>query len=305
MTAQSPYSVPNRNSYLSKTSLSRSSSSLGATTNTTTTRRTLSFVSAFFWLIIRYWRNINHHHHLQQQQQQKAGNNNNNTHGLSTMTNNVNDDLEQFFIQRRAPILAKIVRYVKYSACKSGNVIDRMVRNVFSLLLPLPSTTMTSKSLPSPSSTTSSVVSTTRRVSSDDEDDDEQQQQQQQQQQQSTKTSHVIAPPQSYNDNGNGGRNSSSIGSTVAATATAAVTTNNSNSAIQQRRINENIQLINRIINYWFGQYNIDNSQKMLWMISNSSTELRKRVDCEIYNEFLPILQELVLLSKSSSASST
>lgn len=68
------------------------------------------------------------------------------------------------------------------------------------------------------------------------------------------------------------------------------------------RRIKENKDLIHDVMMYWFGQYPPETSQKMLWMIANSSHQLRARVDKEISDKFEALLLEL---SSSSSSSST
>ena len=58
-------------------------------------------------------------------------------------------------------------------------------------------------------------------------------------------------------------------------------------------QIGENQALIRQVLQYWFGQYSPDNSQKMLWMIASSSVELRTRVDKEITLRFEDLLLEL------------
>jgi tRNA(Ile)-lysidine synthetase-like protein len=58
-------------------------------------------------------------------------------------------------------------------------------------------------------------------------------------------------------------------------------------------RIQENQRLIQKVLNYWFGQYSPDESQKHLWMIAHSSQALRERVDQEITTEFQQLLLEL------------
>jgi tRNA(Ile)-lysidine synthetase-like protein len=58
-------------------------------------------------------------------------------------------------------------------------------------------------------------------------------------------------------------------------------------------RIRENQQLIQKVLQFWFGQYTPDESQKNLWMIAHSSMSLRQRVDQEITEEFKTLLLEL------------
>jgi tRNA(Ile)-lysidine synthetase-like protein len=58
--------------------------------------------------------------------------------------------------------------------------------------------------------------------------------------------------------------------------------------------IEENLQLIQSVLDFWFGQYPPDVSQKMLWMIAASSELHRQKVDQEIAQQFKGILLELV-----------
>lgn len=78
---------------------------------------------------------------------------------------------------------------------------------------------------------------------------------------------------------------------TTAATANTAPDTPELGNALH--RIQENQRLINSVLEYWFGQYPPERSQKMLWMIGNSSIDHRRRVDEEITVKFLPVLLEL------------
>eukprot|EP00533_Pseudo-nitzschia_delicatissima_P003670 CAMPEP_0116108408 /NCGR_PEP_ID=MMETSP0327-20121206/16769_1 /TAXON_ID=44447 /ORGANISM="Pseudo-nitzschia delicatissima, Strain B596" /LENGTH=775 /DNA_ID=CAMNT_0003601317 /DNA_START=329 /DNA_END=2656 /DNA_ORIENTATION=- len=78
---------------------------------------------------------------------------------------------------------------------------------------------------------------------------------------------------------------------------------NNKNEIADSRReIRDNKKDIQRILNYWFGQYTPEKSQKMLWMIAASSREHREKIDAEIASRFEDLLREL--LSSSSSGSS-
>ena len=65
-------------------------------------------------------------------------------------------------------------------------------------------------------------------------------------------------------------------------------------------RIRQNHCLIAKVLHYWFGQYDPDTSQKQMWMIASSSTDLRARVDAEIANLFAPLLCELGTASGNS-----
>lgn len=56
-------------------------------------------------------------------------------------------------------------------------------------------------------------------------------------------------------------------------------------------RVRDNVARIHDVLQYWFGQYTIDESQKKLWMIANE--ESRHRVDGEITDRFASLLQEL------------
>ena len=71
-------------------------------------------------------------------------------------------------------------------------------------------------------------------------------------------------------------------------------------STTTSKRIRENQLWIRRVLNYWFGQYAPDHSQKNLWMIANSSVELRYRVDREITETFETLLLELSSSSEGS-----
>jgi tRNA(Ile)-lysidine synthetase-like protein len=67
-----------------------------------------------------------------------------------------------------------------------------------------------------------------------------------------------------------------------------------------QQRIRNNQQNIQKVLQYWFGQYPPETSQKMLWMIAASSVQHREKVDSEIANQFESIL---VALSKDGGSS--
>jgi tRNA(Ile)-lysidine synthase TilS/MesJ/uncharacterized protein (DUF924 family) len=58
-------------------------------------------------------------------------------------------------------------------------------------------------------------------------------------------------------------------------------------------RIQENLHSIQAVLQYWFGQYNTETSQKMLWMIAASSIDHRRKVDAEITSDFESLLYEL------------
>ncbi|KAG7337842.1 tRNAIle-lysidine synthetase [Nitzschia inconspicua] len=69
-------------------------------------------------------------------------------------------------------------------------------------------------------------------------------------------------------------------------------------------RVQENLRLIRSVLDYWFGQYSPDGSQKMLWMVAaSSSLERQQTVDAEITNQFEQLLVELSSSSSSSSSS--
>ena len=51
------------------------------------------------------------------------------------------------------------------------------------------------------------------------------------------------------------------------------------NNYLLLHRIQQNQQQINDVLNFWFGQYTPDTSQKMLWMIAASSHEHQQKVD--------------------------
>lgn len=69
--------------------------------------------------------------------------------------------------------------------------------------------------------------------------------------------------------------------------------TNTSRTTMSVQRIQENLHAIHSVLQYWFGQYTPETSQKMLWMIGASSVEHRKRVDAEIATKFESLLIEL------------
>ena len=69
--------------------------------------------------------------------------------------------------------------------------------------------------------------------------------------------------------------------------------------------IGKNCRAIQSVLNYWFGQYKPDLSQKKLWMIVSSSSQYREKVDAEIATKFGSILQDLSSSSSSSSFSDT
>jgi tRNA(Ile)-lysidine synthetase-like protein len=66
-----------------------------------------------------------------------------------------------------------------------------------------------------------------------------------------------------------------------------------SSSELTVQRFKENLELINDVLYYWFGQYPPDTAQKMLWMIASSSKEHQKKVDQEIADKFETLLWEL------------
>ena len=68
---------------------------------------------------------------------------------------------------------------------------------------------------------------------------------------------------------------------------------NNNENENELARIRDNQSLIQKVLLYWFGQYEPDEAQKILWMIASSSTDLREKVDQEISDEFAPLLREL------------
>ena len=59
-----------------------------------------------------------------------------------------------------------------------------------------------------------------------------------------------------------------------------------------QNHINTD-RAIDRVLKYWFGQYNPEKSQKQLWMIASSSKEHLKKIDAEITKSFGQLLMEL------------
>lgn len=60
-----------------------------------------------------------------------------------------------------------------------------------------------------------------------------------------------------------------------------------------RREIRDNRKQIQNVLNYWFGQYTPEKSQKMLWMIAASSKEHREKIDAEIASRFEALLREL------------
>ena len=60
-----------------------------------------------------------------------------------------------------------------------------------------------------------------------------------------------------------------------------------------RREIRDNRKQIQSVLNYWFGQYTPEKSQKMLWMIAASSKEHREKIDAEIASRFEELLREL------------
>lgn len=63
----------------------------------------------------------------------------------------------------------------------------------------------------------------------------------------------------------------------------------------------ENQKLIFSVLNYWFGKYTIDESQKKIWMIANSSETHRNLVDEEITRKFAPLIRELAAATTNGS----
>lgn len=68
---------------------------------------------------------------------------------------------------------------------------------------------------------------------------------------------------------------------------------NQRNQSSAASKLKENQLLIRSVLQYWFGQYPPDISQKRLWMIASSSTDLRSRVDREITDKFENLLKDL------------
>ena len=70
------------------------------------------------------------------------------------------------------------------------------------------------------------------------------------------------------------------------------------------REFRGNKKDIQSVLNYWFGQYTPEKSQKMLWMIAASSKEHREKIDAEIASRFEGLLRDLSSSSSSGSGSS-
>lgn len=68
-----------------------------------------------------------------------------------------------------------------------------------------------------------------------------------------------------------------------------------STNAASLLRVQENLELIQLVLKYWFGQNAPDQSQKKLWMIAAQSTALRQKIDEEIADKFTDVLKELVI----------
>ncbi len=74
--------------------------------------------------------------------------------------------------------------------------------------------------------------------------------------------------------------------------------------ADSRREIRNNQRDIQSVLNYWFGQYKPEKSQKMLWMIAASSKEHREKIDGEIASRFEELLRDLSVSTSSSNLSS-
>ena len=57
--------------------------------------------------------------------------------------------------------------------------------------------------------------------------------------------------------------------------------------------IKQDLQQIDKVLSYWFGQASPDGAQKSLWMIASSSVELLDKVDADISNQFRSLLLDL------------
>lgn len=66
-----------------------------------------------------------------------------------------------------------------------------------------------------------------------------------------------------------------------------------SNEIITKSELHRHNLQINTILNYWFGQYTPEKSQKNLWMIASSSQELLHKIDLDITNKFTSTLISL------------
>lgn len=58
--------------------------------------------------------------------------------------------------------------------------------------------------------------------------------------------------------------------------------------------VTKNLRIIRNVLNFWFGKYSPDISEKKLWMIADSSVQLRQEVDGTIFKDFGGILWQLV-----------
>lgn len=63
--------------------------------------------------------------------------------------------------------------------------------------------------------------------------------------------------------------------------------------------IKRDVQQIDHVLSYWFGQTSPDGAQKSLWMIASSSAELLNRVDADISDKFTSLV---ILLSCNRSS---
>lgn len=57
--------------------------------------------------------------------------------------------------------------------------------------------------------------------------------------------------------------------------------------------IRSDLQQIDQVLNYWFGQSSPDGAQKTLWMIASSSVELLEQVDADISDKFRSLIWDL------------
>jgi tRNA(Ile)-lysidine synthetase-like protein len=67
-----------------------------------------------------------------------------------------------------------------------------------------------------------------------------------------------------------------------------------------RQEIRNNRMAIQSVLEFWFGQYAPDKSQKMLWMIAASSKEHLEKIDTEITSRFEGLLRDLSSPSSSS-----
>ena len=253
-------------------------------------------IGAFFWFIIRFWTNkYNNYSKLIT----SAGGDgetcscSDGKDGGQEERNKQHQELdtvswEEFFVERNAPLLAHVTHYMKHG---SSNVVAKLLRRFFSILLP---SSPISKSITTTSATTKDEIynnGTNNKAATATTTEEEEEEEAN-----SSSTNHPVSTSSSSSPSLTLSTNQNDTGALLppppAPTSSPTNNTNNSNTAI--KRIYENQQLIKSILYYWFGQYTIDNAQKMLWMISNSSVELRNRVDEEITNKFQSILVELI-----------